>query len=59
VNLLLKEVGWHYANVRVLMNEPLKQTIDIKMKALGVGSPLVFNPVIDESASLNFGTMFM
>ncbi|ODM94957.1 Hydrocephalus-inducing protein [Orchesella cincta] len=59
IALVLKEVGWHYANIRVLMNEPLKHTIDIKMKALGVGSPLVFTPVMDKSATLNFGTMFM
>ncbi len=59
VHLLLKEVGYHYAGVRVQMTEPLKHIIEVRMKALGVGSPLLFTPRLDKFATVNFETIFV
>lgn len=59
VHLLLKEVGYHYAGVRVQMTEPLKHVIEVRMKALGVGSPLLITPHLDKFATVNFETIFV
>lgn len=56
VRLLLKEVGYHGATINVQLLEPIEQTIEVRMKALGSGSPLAFAPEIDEL--LDFGTIF-
>lgn len=59
VTLLLKEVGYHYGGFRIQMVEPLKHVIEVRMKALGTGSPAIFTPPLEKHALVDFGTIFV
>lgn len=57
VKVKLYEVGYHNCSIHIDMTQPFEHNLVVDATAVGIGSPIEFNPPL--TSVLNFGTIFM